>query len=102
MEATAEYGKYLVSIASCSSCHGENLTGNTPDSDSPQGPNITPGGKPGNWTLEEFRLAIQAGQTPDSRQLSTEMPWARYATMSDTEVEVLYEYIQSLEPLPDN
>jgi len=102
MEVSAAYGEYLVSIASCGSCHGENLAGNTPDSDSPQGPNITPGGNPGDWTLEEFALAIQTGQTPDGRQLSPEMPWAQYAIMSYTEVEALYEYIQSLEPLPDN
>lgn len=102
MAATAEYGEYLVSIASCGSCHGENLAGNTPDSDSPQGPNITPGGNPGDWTLAEFALAVQAGQTPDGRQLSTEMPWPNYALMSDTEVAALWEYIQTLEPLPDN
>lgn len=102
MDATAEYGKYLVDIASCGSCHGENLAGNTPDSDSPQGPNITPGGSVGNWTLEEFALAIRTGQTPDGRQLSNEMPWPQYAAMSDTEVEALWEYIQSLDPLPDN
>lgn len=102
MEATAEYGKYLVTIASCGSCHGENLAGNTPDSDSPQGPNITTGGKTKGWTRDEFALAVRAGQTPDGEQLSTEMPWTQYAVMSDTEVGALYEYIQSLEPLPDN
>jgi cytochrome c553 len=102
VEATAEYGEYLVSIASCGSCHGENLAGNTPDSDSPQGPNITPGGKVKGWTAEEFALAVRAGQTPDGEQLSTDMPWAQYAAMSDTEVAALYEYIHTLEPLPDN
>lgn len=102
IDATAEYGEYLVSIASCGSCHGENLAGNTPDSDSPQGPNITPGGKVKGWTAEEFALAIQAGQPPDGRPLSTEMPWANYAAMSDTEVQALWQYIQSLDPLPDN
>jgi len=102
MEASAEYGQYLVNIASCGSCHGENLAGNTPDSDSPQGPNITPGGNLGDWTLEEFALALRAGQTPDGRQLSDDMPWSQYAIMSDTEVQALWEYIQSLDPLPNN
>ena len=101
-EATAVYGKYLVDIASCGSCHGENLAGNTPDSDSPQGPNITPGGNLGGWSLEEFTVALQAGQTPDGRQLDAEMPWANYAVMSEIEVEALWAYIQSLEALPDN
>lgn len=102
MEATAEYGEYLVSIASCGSCHAENLAGNTPDSDSPQGPNITPGGKVKGWTAEEFALAVRTGQTPEVHRLSNEMPWAQYAVMSDTEVQALWQYIQSLDPLPDN
>jgi cytochrome c553 len=102
VEAAAEYGEYLVSITSCGSCHGENLAGNTPDSDSPQGPNITPGGEIKGWTAEQFALAVRAGQTPGGEVLSPEMPWPLYAAMSDTEVTALYEYIQTLEPLPDN
>ena len=102
MEASVEYGKYLIDIASCGSCHGENLAGNTPDSDSPQGPNITTGGDLGEWSIEEFTLALRTGQRPDGRQLSTEMPWANYALMSETEVEALWTYLQSLDALPDN
>jgi cytochrome c553 len=102
LEATAEYGEYLVSITSCGSCHGENLAGNTPDSDSPQGPNITPGGRVNGWTAEDFARAVRAGQTPDGRQLSIEMPWTQYSVMSDTEVQALWVYLQTLEPLPDN
>ena len=102
MEASAEYGEYLANITSCGSCHGENMAGNTPDSDSPQGPNITPGGNIGNWTMEEFGLALRAGKTPDGRQLDAEMPWPQYAAMSDVEVAALYEYIQTLAALPDN
>ena len=102
LEATAEYGEYLVTITSCGSCHGENLAGNTPDSDSPQGPNITPGGRVNGWTAEDFARAVRAGQTPDGRQLSIEMPWTQYSVMSDTEVQALWVYLQTLEPLPDN
>ena len=100
--ATLEFGRYLVDIASCASCHGENLAGNPPDSDSPLGPNITPGGESASWSLEQFALALQGGQTPTGEQLSDEMPWAQYSVMSAVEVAALYEYLQSLDPLPDN
>ena len=99
---TAEYGEYLVNIASCASCHGENLAGNTPDSDSPQGPNLTPGGDLGDWTLADFSQAMRGGVTPEGRQLSAEMPWAQYGVMSDTEVAALYAYLNTLPSLPDN
>ena len=35
------------------------LAGNSPDSDGPQGPNITLGGNLGNWTFEDFALALR-------------------------------------------
>ena len=100
MEDTAEYGEYLVNITSCGSCHGENLAGNT--SNGPQGPNITLGGNLGNWTFEDFALALRAGQTPDKRQLNNEMPWAKYSIMSDVEVKAIWEYIQLVNAREDN
>ena len=100
MENTAGYGKYLVNIAACGSCHGENLAGNT--SNGPQGPNITLGGNLGNWTFEDFALALRAGQTPDKRQLNNEMPWAKYSIMSDVEVRAIWEYIQLVNAREDN
>ncbi len=101
MAVTTEYGKYLVDITSCTSCHDDNLAGGV--NAELLGPNITPGGDFGAWTLEEFALALQAGQTPDGRQLDPiKMPWANYAGMSEVEVEALYVYLSSLEALPDN
>jgi len=100
MEDTAEYGEYLVNITSCGSCHGENLAGNT--SNGPQGPNITLGGNLGNWTFEDFALALRSGQTPDKRQLNNEMPWAKYSIMSDVEVRAIWEYIQLVNAREDN
>jgi hypothetical protein len=42
--STAEYGQYLVSIAGCSSCHGDELTGHQPgDPAYPKAPNIASG-----------------------------------------------------------
>jgi cytochrome c553 len=101
-EPSAAYGKYLVSIASCQSCHGENLAGNMPDADSPHGPNITPGGKINGWALADFAQTLRTGQTPDGRQLNAEMPWAYYSDLSDVEVEAIFNYLQGLEALANN
>src|SRR5262249_51210123 len=38
---TPEYGKYLVSVLGCTTCHGENLGGRKPGMGPPAGPNLT-------------------------------------------------------------
>lgn len=95
-EPSAAYGKYLVATASCGSCHGEALTGN-PGTDSPLGPNLTPGGALATWTEADFITALRTGQTPDGRELRAEMPWRGYAQMTDTELRALWAYLQTLE-----
>jgi cytochrome c553 len=97
---TAEYGKYLIDIASCASCHAENLAGNYGQMDSPRGPNLT--NWPAEYSEEEFATALQTGVLPDGRQLSTAMPWPAYAQMSATEVGAIWAYLNTLEPLPHN
>ena len=103
MDATAEYGKYLVQITLCVACHGENLAGQDPKSDAPKGPNITRGGNLGHWTFEEFALATRAGKTPEGKQLDhEEMPWGQYSIMSELEVRAIWTFIQTTEKIPDN
>ncbi|GIV78965.1 MAG: hypothetical protein KatS3mg050_3359 [Litorilinea sp.] len=96
---TAEYGQYLVQIASCGSCHGEDLGGNT-SPNAPQGPNITLGGALRGWSQADFVTALRTGQTPDGRQMDPEMPWPAYATLTDTELAAIWAYINSLPPGP--
>ncbi|MEZ4736322.1 MAG: cytochrome c [Caldilineaceae bacterium] len=93
---SAAYGEYLAATASCGSCHGEALTGN-PGSDSPPGPNLTPGGALATWTEADFITALRTGQTPDGRELRAEMPWRGYAQMTETELRALWAYLQTLE-----
>ncbi|MEZ4707825.1 MAG: cytochrome c [Caldilineaceae bacterium] len=95
-EPSAVYGEYLAATASCGSCHGEELTGN-PGTDSPPGPNLTPGGALASWTEADFITALRTGQTPDGRELSAEMPWRGYAQMTETELRALWAYLQTLE-----
>jgi len=93
---TAEYGQYLVNITACTSCHGETLQGAT-DPNGPQGPDITTSGALKTWNAEDFIATLRTGQTPDGRQLDSEMPWATYSLMSDEELTAIWLYIQGLE-----
>lgn len=93
---TAAYGEYLVNIASCNSCHGENLTGAT-DPNGPQGPDITTRGALQTWSKDDFIATLRTGQTPDGRQLDPDMPWGTYAQMSDAELTAIWLYINALE-----
>jgi hypothetical protein len=54
------------------------------------------------WTLEEFSTALRSGLTPDGRQLNSEMPWATYSIMTENDVNALWSYLNSIEPLPNN
>jgi mono/diheme cytochrome c family protein len=93
------YGRYLVDIASCRDCHGHELAGRTAkdaETGPPAGPNLTSGGGLKHWTFEQFTRAMRAGQTPDGRQLDSEMPWPYYAGMTNDELESIWRYLQSL------
>ncbi|WP_420641877.1 hypothetical protein [Candidatus Leptofilum sp.] len=69
---TAAYGKYLIDIVSCTSCHAENLAGNYGQLDGPLGPNLTTWVQ--NWSEAEFATALQSGVLPDGRVMSKECP----------------------------
>ena len=104
--ATVEYGAYLVQIAACGECHAANLAGITlaeGQDGPPEGPNLTPGGDLGGWTDADFMAVMRTGQTPDGRSLDPEMmPLATFSQMSDTELQAIWTYLQSLPALPDN
>jgi mono/diheme cytochrome c family protein len=99
IDVTAEYGEYLVTIASCADCHGADLAGRSPNDNQPgppPGPDLTSAGNIGNWSAAAFMTAMRAGLTPDGRLLSTEMPWPYYAGMTDDELEAIYLYLRQL------
>ncbi len=101
--ATAEYGEYMVNIAMCGECHAANLAGIVGEDGPPPGPNLTPGGELDGWTEADFINTIRTGQTPSGKQLDSEqMPWATFSQMSDTELQSIWLYLQSLPALPNN
>lgn len=96
---TAEYGKYLVLVSDCSSCHGKQLAGG-PDPDpsvSVMVPNLTPGGELAGWTDRDFITAMRTGVVPGGRTLNPKiMPWKQYGTASDDELKAIWLYLHSL------
>lgn len=99
--ASIENGEALAAQM-CVPCHQANLAGGPIAFDpSTVAPNITfhEEGIAG-WTLDDFIAAIRTGVTPDGDQLGDAMPWKSLALLTDNELESLYLYLESIEPLP--
>ena len=94
--ATADYGHYMA--RACMGCHGDHFAGGhvpgTPP-DFPDAANITPTGI-GAWSKNDFITAMRQGKRPDGRVLNTFMPWKAFATMTDTEIDALWSFLQTL------
>jgi len=101
---TVAYGAYTVGFHGCASCHGEKFNGfKSPDPVSPPGANITKQGNFGKWTLEQFKSTLRSGTTPEGKNLDPKfMPWPAIGQMTDMEIEAVYNYLMSLEGMPDS
>ncbi|WP_156879199.1 c-type cytochrome [Salinimicrobium xinjiangense] len=56
----------------------------------------------GNWSLEQFKIAMQKGKykgLENARDLLPPMPWFNFAHLSDEDLEAMYHYLQSTEPV---
>ncbi|MGC4070973.1 MAG: cytochrome c [Nibricoccus sp.] len=95
---TAEYGKYLA--ASCTGCHGPNLSGGRIPGAPPDWPstaNLTPHASsrlPG-WNEEQFLATLRTHKRPDGSELHPLMP-AAIGQMTDTELKAIWAYLRSL------
>lgn len=63
--------------------------------------NITPDKESGigNWTLEQFKMALRQGKSKGlaaARPLLPPMPWFNFAKMTDTDLEAMFAYLQSV------
>lgn len=100
--ATIEYGEYLA--ATCMGCHGDNFGGGIAlEPGAPPSANITfhPDGI-ASWTLADFSTAIRTGITPGGDELDSSMPWQSFSALTDDEIEALYVYLQTVEPVGGN
>ena len=100
--STAEYGKYLA--ASCTGCHGPNLSGGKIPGAPPDWPstaNLTPhaSSRLPQWTEAQFVATLRTLKRPDGTALHPLMP-AAIGQMTDSELQAIWLYLQTLPAAP--
>jgi mono/diheme cytochrome c family protein len=105
------YGRYLVTIAECRLCHGDDLSGGRtfriPGTEATEdSANITPhpSALPGQWSRENFVALFKSLDTEEAievppGQVNTVMPWARLAGLSEADLGAIYDYLQTVPPV---
>ena len=56
----------------------------------------------GNWTFEQFKVAMQEGKykgIKNGRDLLPPMPWPNFAHLSDEDLRAMFAYLQSTDPV---
>jgi hypothetical protein len=117
IEPSIEYGKYIAyNMANCRSCHtqvnmntgeyiGKDFAGKAlfEADDFSEGfafvsPNLTPSPTTGiisNWTEEQFIARFKSGRV----HRGSPMPWGSFSRINEVELQALYRFFQSLEPV---
>jgi mono/diheme cytochrome c family protein len=116
--ATAEYGEYLIYHAStCVGCHTPRNPNNgqfdltqpfaggvfpfPEEGFSTTGSNLTPDPATGigNWTEEQFMIAMRTGLRPDGTVMLPFMPWPSYNHWSEDDLRAVWLYLRTLVPI---
>ncbi len=116
-ETEIERGKYLVTIASCETCHTPGALLGKPDAKRVLagsevgfgipgvgvfvGGNLTPDKETGlgGWTSDEIIAAVTKGVMPDGRKLFPVMPWPELAKLSSDDAHAIAAYLKGLPPV---
>ena len=109
---TAEYGRYLSTVALCADCHtprgGLQQTADrhklyagdaSPPSGFPANPsNLTPDAETGigRWSEADFLRTLRTGVNPKGDSLHAFMPWREYRRMTDDDLRAIYRYLRTL------
>ncbi|MBC7775298.1 MAG: c-type cytochrome [Phycisphaerae bacterium] len=95
--ATAEYGKYLVKVSGCRTCHGPQLNGGKdPNPEAPMGPNLSPGGSLPSWGAEGFVKTMRTGVTPLGKEINGKfMPWKEIGHYDEDQLKAIYAYLMA-------
>jgi hypothetical protein len=121
---SVEYGKYLVTIASCGDCHTKAIEGKPvagmefaggQSTITPLGTitsaNITPHKETGigAWTKEQFIQRFKSMDPAVNKpvfvkpgEFNTIMPWTLYSGMTEEDLGAIYDYLQSIKPVYNN
>ncbi|MGN6438094.1 MAG: c-type cytochrome [Agriterribacter sp.] len=116
-----KYGAYIINAAGCVECHSKTDKGKIiPGSEFGGGmefrmpggvlrsSNISPDKETGigNWTAAAFVQRFKAYTDSSARHqklspgdFNTPMPWTMYATMTETDLEAIYIYLQQVKPI---
>jgi mono/diheme cytochrome c family protein len=99
---TAKYGEYLA--LSCPVCHGLGLSGGEITGFPPEWPaagNLTPGrgSRLPTWGEKGFIEIIQNGEKHGRAIHPDYMPWTSYRHMNAQELQAVYQYLMSREPV---
>lgn len=54
----------------------------------------------GKWTRADFDRAMREGRRPDGAELNAFMPWKNFALLTDTEMDALWAYLQTVPKKP--
>jgi mono/diheme cytochrome c family protein len=105
----AERGEYLAQAADCAGCHtaenGSPYAGGRAI-DTPfgviYGTNITPDPNVGigNYSADDFYVALTQGEKPDGSQLYPAMPYTAYHPIPREDSDSMYAYFMNLKPVP--
>lgn len=101
---TVEFGQHLA--ATCVGCHTMSYSGGPVAGGDPSWPpaaNLTPHAEGlAGWSYEDFRRAMLELRRPDGSEIRPPMdlvvPFV--SRMTDVEMEAIWEYLRSLDPLP--
>ncbi|MBF6988804.1 c-type cytochrome [Cupriavidus oxalaticus] len=106
--ATLERGRLVAAAGDCAVCHtvpgGVKNAGGLP-LETPFGTvystNITPDVQTGigNWSFAAFERAMREGIHRDGRRLYPAFPYTAFAKVSDADMQALYAYLMSAEPV---
>lgn len=106
--ATLERGRLVAAAGDCAVCHtvpgGVKNAGGLP-LETPFGTvystNITPDEQTGigNWSFAAFERAMREGIHRDGRRLYPAFPYTAFAKVSDADMQALYAYLMSAEPV---
>ena len=108
LASAVERGEYVARAADCAPCHtapdGQPFAGGlilkTPFGEMAS-PNITPDPATGigGWSREQFARAVREGMAPGLGELYPTMSYTSYTKMSDADIDALYAYLMSLDPV---
>ena len=107
-DATAEKGRYLVTVGNCSTCHtaenGQPFSGGVAFR-TPFGTlystNITMDEETGigRWSFQDFYLSMKQGVRPDGTHLYPAFPYTAFAKLTDDDIASIYLYMETIAPV---